>query len=185
MKANSRYFLPAIATVLLTASMALAQMPANGAGRGPGRTPPTAEQMAARRTQFCADLQARQAARLAYIETRLNLTAAQKPLFDRWKTAVQAQGSARQADCAKPRPAPQANGARPTLPERTARMEDRLKSRLAALTAIQGPQDALYNALTPEQKPLFENAGRGGRGMRGRGFGRGGFGRGFGGRRPV
>jgi hypothetical protein len=177
MKTKSRYLLSAVATVLLTASMALAQMPANGPGRGPergpGRTPPTAEQMAARRTQMCADMQARQAARFAFIETRLNLTAAQKPLFDRWKATVQSQGAARQADCAKPRPTRDANAARPTLPERTARMEQRLKTRLASLEAIQGPQEALYNALTPEQKPLFENMGRGGRGMRGRGFGRG------------
>src|SRR5579872_3363899 len=104
MKMSSRYVIPALASIVLTASVALAQMPA-GPQRGPNRAPPTAEQMAARQTQFCADLAARQAARFTYIEERLKLTAAQKPLFDRWKAAVQSDDAARQAACAKPRPA--------------------------------------------------------------------------------
>src|ERR1043166_7834515 len=109
MKINSRYVIPALASLALTATVALAQMPPGPGGRGANRTPPTAEQMAARRAQFCTDMQARQAARFTYIEERLKLTAAQKPLFDRWKAAEQGIQGARQADCAKPGAARDAN----------------------------------------------------------------------------
>ena len=178
MTMKTRYIIPALASIALTATVALAQMPGPGPQRGPGRSPPTAEQMASRQAQFCADRQASQAARFTYIQERLKMTAAQKPLFDRWKAAVQSQNAARQADCGKPRPAPGANAARPTLPERNARMEEMLKSRLASLEATRGPQEALYNALSADQKPLFEGAGR--RGGPGMGMGRGGHGFGAG-----
>jgi len=92
---------PSLVAIGLTASVALAQAP--GPQRG-NRTPPTAEQMAARQTQMCADRHARGDAQLTYMEERLALTAAQKPLFERWKAAMQSEDAARQADCAKPRP---------------------------------------------------------------------------------
>ena len=185
MKMNSKYIIPSLVAIGLTASVAIAQIP----GPRGNRTPPTTEQMAARQTQMCADRQARGDAAFTYMEERLKLTAAQKPLFERWKAAMQSENAARQADCAKPRPAQGANAQRPTLPERNARMEEMLKTRLATLEKMRGPEEALYNALTADQKPLFEQrGGRGGRmGMRGRGFGGGGFGggrsagRGFGG----
>lgn len=157
---NTKYLFPAIAALALTASVAVAQMPPPG-GRAPARTPPTAEQVAARRTAICADMAARGAARIAYLETRLNLTAAQKPLFERWKTAVESEQSARQADCAKPRPARTASTPRPTLAERNQRMEDGLKNRLATLEKTRPAQEALDNALTADQKRVFESAGRG------------------------
>jgi hypothetical protein len=175
---NTKYLFPALAALALTASVAVAQMPPPG-GRGPARTPPTAEQMAARRTAICADMAARGAARIAYLETRLDLTAAQKPLFDRWKAAVQGEQSTRQADCAKPRPARDRNAPRPTLAQRNQRIEDSLKNRLATLEKTRPAQEALDNALTADQKRLFERAGhermamgRGGehRGMRRFGF---------------
>jgi len=61
-------------------------------------------------------------------------------------------------------------------------MEDMLKTRLATLEKMRGPEEALYNALSADQKRLFEQrGGRGGRmGMRGRGFGGGGPGGGRG-----
>ena len=49
MKFSSRYIVPALASIALTATVALAQMPPGPGGRGPNRTPPTAEQMAAHR----------------------------------------------------------------------------------------------------------------------------------------
>ena len=173
MKLNNRYIIPALASLALTATVALAQ--ATQGAQGPHRMPPTAEQMAARRAQFCTDRAARQAARFAFIETRLQLTPAQKPLFETWKAAVQDNEAARQADCAKPRAAGDVR-ARPTLPERNARMEEMLKTRLAALEKTRGPQEALYNALTPDQQKVLDRAGRRG-GMHRAGFrhdGRGG-----------
>ena len=185
MNMNYKKVIPALAAIVLSASAALAQMPpaGQGPGRGANRTPPTAEQMAARQAQICADREARSAAQFTYIETRLKLTSAQKPLFDRWKAAVQSDHATAQADCTKPRPA--ANAARPTLPERNARMEDMLKARLASLQKISPAEDALYNSLTADQKQVFETRGgfggprmanRGGAGPRGFGRGPAGFG---------
>ena len=155
---NTKYLFPALAALALTASVAVAQMPPAG-GRGPARTPPTAEQMAARHTAMCADMAARGAARIAYLETRLNLTPAQKPLFERWKAAVPGEQATRQADCAKPRAARNAKTPRPTLADRNQRMEDGLKNRLAALEKTRPAQEALDNALTADQKRIFERGG--------------------------
>ena len=175
MNINNRYLIPALASLALTATVALAQVPAAPGAQGHHRTPPTAEQMAARRAQFCTDMVARQAARFTFTETRLQLTAAQKPLFDRWKAAVEDNQASRQAACAKPRAAGPAN--RPTLPERNARMEEQLKTRLAALEKTSGPEDALYNSLTADQKKLIERGDHRG-GMHRAGFRHGPMGRG-------
>ena len=156
---NTKYLFPALAALALTASVAVAQMPPAG-GRGPARTPPTTEQMAARRTAMCTDMAARGAARIAYLETRLDPTAAQKPLFERWKAALQGEQASRQADCAKPRPARTAEAPRPTLAQRNQRMEDGLKTRLAVLEKTRPAQEALDNALTADQKRIFERAGQ-------------------------
>jgi hypothetical protein len=190
MNMNYKHVIPALAAIVLSASAALAQMPPAGQGPGPrgaNRTPPTAEQQTQRLAQRCADIAARGAAQFTYIEERLKLTAQQKPLFDRWKAAVQSERAPAQANCTTPRPAPSANAQRPTLPERNARMEQALKDRLATLQKIRPAQEALYNALSAEQKQVFESrSGRGGLGMGagprmgnrdgfggGRGFGRG------------
>jgi hypothetical protein len=186
MKMNTKHVIPALAAIVLSASAALAQMPPPGQGpRGANRTPPTAEQQAQRLAQRCADIAARGAAQFTYIEERLKLTAQQKPLFDRWKAVVQSERAPAQTNCVTPRPQRDANAQRPTLPERNARLEQALKDRLASLQKIRPVQEALYNALTAEQKQVFES--RNGRGgpriaMGGRMGGREGFGRGPGGR---
>ena len=184
MSITYKYIIPSLAVMALTASVAVAQM-APGGAMGPmrgDRTPPTAEQRTARQTEMCADRMARGAARLTYMEERLSLTPAQKPLFERWKAAVQSENAARRADCAKPRAA--AEGKRPTLPERNARMEEMLKTRLATLQKTRPAEEALYNALTPEQKSLLEGRGRGGPRMGARRFGGRNGGRGPGGPGP-
>jgi hypothetical protein len=186
MKINYRLVIPALA-VALTASAAIAQLPGDGAHE---RVLPVAANPGPRAAQFCDDMKARQAARFTFIEERLKLTTAQKPLFDRWKSAVESVAADRQANCGKARPGGEA-AARPSLPERNTRMEERLKTRLADLEKTRGPQEALYNALSEDQKTLFERGqtrGRFGmranfrrhmdRGFGGRGFGRPGFGRG-------
>jgi hypothetical protein len=162
MKTNFFTVIPAVAVIALTTTAALAQM-----GPGAGRLPRPAEQRAGRQGDFCADMKARDAARFAYIEQRLNLTAAQKPLFDKWKAAADSVSADRLAHCGKARPAANAQ-TRPTLPERNARREERLKQQLAALQKTGGPEAALYNALTAEQKQLLDRGGmRFGMGMRG------------------
>jgi hypothetical protein len=130
-------------------------------------------EMAARMKQMCQDGYAREAGELTYVETRLALTAAEQPLFERWKEAK--LGIARRhADQCAQRPvrqrqagaqgAPSQPGAgRPGPDEMMAREEDRLKERLADIEAERPALGALYNALSPEQKREIIHAGmRGG-----------------------
>jgi len=179
MKINYRMVIPALA-VVLTASAAIAQLPGSGApGPGRDRVLPIANPGQGG-AQFCDDMKARQAARFTFIEERLKLTPAQKPLFDRWKAARQSVAAERLANCGKA--LANRDAARPSLAERNTRMEQRLKTRLANLEKMRGPQEALYNALTDDQKKLFERGqGRGAFGMRPARM-RGPMGRGFGGR---
>jgi hypothetical protein len=151
--------------------------PANpGRGRaGPARTPPTPQQGAERRADACQNLSALAAGRLAYLETRLDLTQAQRALFSRWRdvrlTAAKAQATA----CAeRPARGPAANAqATPPSPaDRMARQETRLRQRLAELQAERPALEALYNSLTPQQRERFvpfENGRRGGLGFGPRG----------------
>ena len=53
-----------------------------------GFTRPAPADMAARMKQMCDDQVARETGRLAYLETRLDLTSSEQPLFQRWKDAV-------------------------------------------------------------------------------------------------
>ncbi len=157
MKTPLKHLIPALTAVALTSTIALAQTPPANAQRGANRTPPTAEQMAERQAQMCADRAARAAAQFTYLEQRLQLTAAQKPLFDRWKTAVQSDRAAAQANCTTPRTT--TDRQRPTLPERNAQLEESLKARLASLEKTRPSEEALYNALTDQQKQVFERRG--------------------------
>jgi hypothetical protein len=136
--------------------------------RGLGR--PAPGDIAARIKQMCQDQVARQTGQLAYLETKLNLTAAEQPLFQRWKEAR--LGIARRhADQCAQRPARQAaqapqgqtsqgqasqrqaaRTARPGPADRMAREEDRLKLRLADIEAERPALEAFTNALSPEQK---------------------------------
>jgi len=148
-----------------------------------GLNRPTPADIGQRISQMCQDRIARQTGDLAYLETRLNLTASEQPLFQRWRTAKltiarrQADQCAKQVDerVAQRQGAQngqtnrnQAGANRPGPAERMAREEDRLKQRLADIDTERPALDAFYNALSPEQKVTLERAG-----MRGRDGGRG------------
>jgi LTXXQ motif family protein len=131
--------------------------------------------MAARMKLMCQDLYARQSGRLAYLEAKLNLTAAEQPLFLRWKDATLGVAR-RQADQCAPRPQRQgtaqgrqpaqqgqtrANRTMPSPADRMAREEDRLKERLADIQAERPALEVFYNALSPEQKMELARGERG------------------------
>ncbi|HWY62258.1 MAG TPA: Spy/CpxP family protein refolding chaperone [Rhizomicrobium sp.] len=137
--------------------------------------------IAARMKQVCQDQVARESGRLAYLETSLDLTASQQPLFQRWKEA-QLGVARRQADQCDQRPLPQRQAAqapqgqsaqnqtpqtravRPSPADRMAREEDRLKQRLADIQAERPSLEAFYNGLSPEQKMTFMRSEMRGRG---------------------
>jgi hypothetical protein len=141
---------------------------------------PAPADMADRMKQMCQDQVARETGRLAYLETRLDLTSSEQPLFQRWKDATLgvahrhadqcnqqvsqrlAQRQAAQAPQGQSSQAPRnaRSAANPT--DRMAREEDRLKQRLADIEAVRPALDAFTNALSPTQKTELARANRGG-----------------------
>jgi LTXXQ motif family protein len=102
---------------------------------------------------WCIDRLAWRAARLAYIETKLGLTAAQRPLWDRVANVAQTeQQKERQLCQSLPTTATQV-----TMPDRMDRMEEFLAARLDGLRAAKPALTALYQALTPAQQAILNH----------------------------
>ena len=157
------------------------QAPSGGANR------PAPGDIAARAKDMCQELVARQNGRLAYLETRLDLTPAQRPLFQRWKDATLGVSRSHAGQCNQrvdqrqaarasqnPSSQTQPNVQRPGPAERMAAEESRLKQRLSDIQAERPALEAFYNALSPQQKTELARAGQrdgGGRGMMGPGRG--------------
>jgi hypothetical protein len=100
--------------------------------------------------QRCIDRLARRAARLAYVQVELNLTAEQRPLWDKVQSAAQAEGQKEAQLCASLKP-----GAEPTVLDRMDRMQQFLSARIEALQSQKPAVQALYQALTPEQQAIL------------------------------
>jgi LTXXQ motif family protein len=144
---------------------------------------PSATDMTQRMKQMCEDGYAREVGRMAYLETRLNLTQPQQPLFARWKEAKLGIAKRRSADCSQMAASPPQT--MPSPVDRLSREEDRLKKRIADIDAERPALTALYNALTPEQRQDLSSGRRGmmrggmtgggmmRRGMMGQGMGQG------------
>jgi hypothetical protein len=110
--------------------------------------------------QWCLDRLAHRAARYAYIEVKLNLTAEQQPLWDKVQSAAHTEEQQERQLCAALKP-----GAEPTVLERMDRMQQLLQARLNGLQAAKPAVQALYQALTPEQQAILNQPrGRGGMG---------------------
>lgn len=105
---------------------------------------------AAHMKQRCDDRYARQVGRMAYLETRLELTPAEQPLFARWKEVKLGIAKRHEDECAKH--VGRQDRARPSPVEHMGREEERLKRRVANLDAERPVFSELYNALTPEQR---------------------------------
>jgi hypothetical protein len=106
--------------------------------------------MAARHKLRCEDGYARSVGRMAYLETRLNLTGSQQSLFSAWRS-VRLGIAKRHADACAQRDISQV-GKEVSPVDRMARMEDRLKKRIADLDAERPAFAALYGALSPDQQ---------------------------------
>ena len=124
--------------------------------RGPGRWPMMRRMMMHRMMmrrdpqEGCLDRLAHRAARYAYIEVKLNLTAEQQPLWDKVQSAAQTEEHQERQLCAALKP-----GAEPTMLDRMDRMQQFLSARLEGLQAAKPAVQALYQALTPEQQAIF------------------------------
>jgi LTXXQ motif family protein len=100
----------------------------------------------------CTDRLAMRAAMRAFAEAKLNLTAEQRPLWDRVQSAAQAEEQKERQLCAAMKP-----GAEATLLDRMDRMQQFLSTRLDALQSAKPAVQALYQALTPEQRTILDH----------------------------
>ena len=103
----------------------------------------------------CIDHYARETGRLAFLEAKLDLTDAQKAPYDAWQHVL-LDGAAKMRDaCLADVPANA--GSPPTVLDREARAEKMMSTRLASLQASRPALEALYAALTPQQKAEFDH----------------------------
>jgi hypothetical protein len=109
---------------------------------------------------MCEDHLAHTAAKLAYVESKLSLTDAQKPLFAKWRQAVLDSATKQKTAClAEPAPRwePGKPEARPTVIEREQREETMLQARLQMLQSTRPTLQAFYDSLTDAQKESFNH----------------------------
>ena len=133
----------ALGALLIAAVPVFAQGgPAGGPG-GPGTGGP-----GSRIERMCENRDARIAGALAFAETRLKITDAQRPAWDKFAAAVKNSEGAMDKICADPAKAtpPQ------TLPERAQRMEEMMTARLEQIRQIRPALNDVYGTFTPEQK---------------------------------
>lgn len=152
---------------LMSVTPALAQDAADGAKPAMGHhwQAPSPQDMAAWHKQMCDDHYAHAAGRLAFVEAKLDVTDAQRPLFDRWRDVVLHDAQARKEFCLAHQ---HVAGEQHSIVERTAMMQKRLETRLAAMRSEEPALDAFYQSLAPEQKAELDHAHHGfGRGHEG------------------
>jgi len=106
--------------------------------------------------QACVDRIARRAGFVAAMGVKLNLTANQKPLWDKLLTATQsAQDSQRKLCDALPTSRDSAD--KLTVIDRMHHHEQMLQTRLQGLQQVEPAVQALYQSLTPEQKVVLDH----------------------------
>lgn len=101
--------------------------------------------------QRCIDRLAHRAARRAYVETKLDLTAEQRPLWDKLQTIAQGEVQKERQLCEQLKP-----GVSTTVLDRMNRAQELLSARLDALQSAKPALQALYQALTPEQRAIMD-----------------------------
>jgi hypothetical protein len=100
----------------------------------------------------CTERLAWRAAMRAYVEAKLDLTAEQRPLWDKVQSTAQAEEQKERQLCANLKP-----DAEPTLLERMDRMQQFLSTRLDGLQSAKPAVQALYQALTPDQQAILNH----------------------------
>jgi hypothetical protein len=102
--------------------------------------------------QRCIDRLARRAAHRAYLETELNLTDQQRPLWDKLQGIAQSEQQRERQLCSQIK-SPQEM----TALDRLDRAQQFLSARLDALNAAKPAVQALYQSLSPEQRQIFDH----------------------------
>lgn len=100
----------------------------------------------------CLDRLARRAAMRAYVGAKLDLTTEQQPLWDKVQSIAQSEEQKERQLCSNLRPREQE-----TMLGRLDRTQALLSTRLEAMQAAKPVVQALYQALTPEQRAIFDH----------------------------
>jgi hypothetical protein len=100
----------------------------------------------------CEERLAWRAAMRAYAEAKLNLTAEQRPLWNKVQSAAQAEEQKERQLCSTLK-----RGGDSTLLDRLDRMQQFLSTRLEGLQSAKPSVQALYQALTPEQRAILDH----------------------------
>lgn len=104
----------------------------------------------------CIDRLARRAGVIAAVGFRLNLTAEQKPLWDKLLAATQTAEDNQRKLCAA-LPATAEDRGKETVIERIDHRQQMLQAHLQALQQTEPALQALYDKLTPQQKAVLDH----------------------------
>jgi hypothetical protein len=104
--------------------------------------------------QICTERYAREAGFLAYIGAKLDLTAQQQPLWDKYHQAMLDSFGKLRDVCVTNKSARHWSL---TALERRDRMDRTLSAKLDALHATRPALEALYQSLSPEQRALLDH----------------------------
>jgi len=100
----------------------------------------------------CEERLAWRAAMRAYTEAKLDLTPEQRPLWDRVESVAQTEQQKERQLCSSLKSRDET-----TVLDRLDRMQQFLSTRLEALQTAKPAVQALYQALTPEQRAIFDH----------------------------
>lgn len=105
--------------------------------------------------QRCEERLARRAGVIAYTIAKLDLTAEQRPLWDKLNGLLQQASDRERQLCATLKPAGERG--QETILDRVNRREQFLATRLQGLQQVRPALEPLYQALTPEQKAIIDH----------------------------
>jgi hypothetical protein len=88
----------------------------------------------------------------AYTEAKLDLTPEQRPLWDKVQSIAQSEQQKERQLCSSLKPRDET-----TVLDRLDRMQQFLSARLDALQTAKPAVQSLYQALTPEQRAIFDH----------------------------
>jgi hypothetical protein len=103
--------------------------------------------------QMCQDRYAKAVGKLAELETKLDLTTKQKPLFERWKDTILSTTKARVADCANFK-MPEGE---PSIVDQAKMHLKRLQAQLDILKAQMPALEALNTSLDADQQKVLKH----------------------------
>lgn len=153
MKMNTR-----LAALILAGALGLPLLAAAQQGHGPGPRPDPREAMHAR---MCEDMDARLAARLAWLEAKVKPSDAQRPAWDEFQRESRAAAAPMRARCAAGERRPASDDLAGELGRREQRMAEMLDATRRVKAAVEKLQPQLDEA---QRKALAENFRGGGMG---------------------